>query len=437
MKNILIWVSMRDLRRAALWAVLGLVGLVSVPALGWVQDPGPGVCVDPRGCDPSSDTPGGVPSGPSPEEVKQQQERARLKAKAWSSDEAMDYFDRKDWDNAIRSFEEALERDPDDPDLNNWLKRTQAEKAKAQMPVLALPAQEEFRQAQEKMAKIAAEQSAEERRAQQNSQIAAIVRGIKGIKVPPPISSEDAAIAFGQIAPGDHTSKNVIFGAEVGVAVADVFGKIGKSPLNRTKLIFAVGETFIAAVDGADVYIVRQNETYEKALRYLKDASTRQDFTAIVRAIKEHRPISENASIEMVRAAQAILNPKLGNSGMRIAWDAMLSPEARNAAMTRACIELGSEIIGKAVKKTVARLAATQLPAFTEATEYLTKARVALQKTEDPAARASLTLAIKQANDIIAKTYKTVRPGAVGMEHVTEIFSKDREVKVREKKQKE
>ncbi len=103
-----------------------------------------GVCIDAK---PSGDggrpsgggTSSPVPSGPSPEEVKQQKERARLKAKAWSSDEALDYFDRKDWNNAIRSFEEALERDPDDPDLNNWLKRAKAEKAKAQMPVLASP----------------------------------------------------------------------------------------------------------------------------------------------------------------------------------------------------------------------------------------------------------------------------------------------------------
>lgn len=87
----------------------------------------------------SAPSPG--PSGPSAEEIKQQRERQRLKAKAWSTDEALDYFDRKDWDNAIRSFEEALDRDPDDPDLNAWLKRTKAEKAKARMPVVAAPKQ--------------------------------------------------------------------------------------------------------------------------------------------------------------------------------------------------------------------------------------------------------------------------------------------------------
>ena len=84
------------------------------------------------GSGPGNTSPG--PSGPSPEELKSQRERMRLKAKAWSSDEAMDYFDRKDWDNAIRSFEEALDRDPDDPDLNDWLKRAKAEKAKARIP---------------------------------------------------------------------------------------------------------------------------------------------------------------------------------------------------------------------------------------------------------------------------------------------------------------
>lgn len=103
-----------------------------------------GACIDAKPSGNAGRPSGGTtsspaPSGPSPEEIKQQRERARLKAKAWSSDEALDYFDRKDWDNAIRSFEEALERDPDDPDLNDWLKRAKAEKAKARMSAVASP----------------------------------------------------------------------------------------------------------------------------------------------------------------------------------------------------------------------------------------------------------------------------------------------------------
>ncbi len=132
--------------RTALWAALGMACFAATfgTSSAWAQS-GCVIINGTRAC-PVGPEPGGGsgntspgPSGPSPEQVKQQQERARLKAKAWSSDEALDYFDRKDWDNAIRSFEEALDRDPDDPDLNDWLKRAKAEKEKARMPAIASP----------------------------------------------------------------------------------------------------------------------------------------------------------------------------------------------------------------------------------------------------------------------------------------------------------
>lgn len=136
MKNCPIRVPVSSLLRTALRASLGAVCFAAVPVVA-IEVPA-GVCKDPRGCDVTS-SPSPTPSGPSPEEVKQQKERARLKAKEWSSDEALDYFDRKDWDNAIRSFEEALDRDPDDPDLNDWLKRAKVEKAKAGVSAIASP----------------------------------------------------------------------------------------------------------------------------------------------------------------------------------------------------------------------------------------------------------------------------------------------------------
>jgi tetratricopeptide (TPR) repeat protein len=133
--------------RAVSWAALGMVCIAATLGTSsvWAQS---GCFIDNNGnraCPVGPDPGGGsgntssMPSGPSPEEVRQQRERQRLKAKEWSSDEALDYFDRKDWNNAIRSFEEALDHDPDDPDLNNWLKRAKAEKAKAQMPAVAAP----------------------------------------------------------------------------------------------------------------------------------------------------------------------------------------------------------------------------------------------------------------------------------------------------------
>ncbi len=138
MKNCLIQIHVDLLLRTVFWTVC----FASSPALAgghyedgiYIPD---GVCVG--DCSDSSSSTPAPPSGPTQEQLRQQRERLRLKAKEWSSDEALDYFDRKDWDNAIRSFEEALDHDPDDPDLNDWLKRAKAEKAKARMPVVVSP----------------------------------------------------------------------------------------------------------------------------------------------------------------------------------------------------------------------------------------------------------------------------------------------------------
>lgn len=91
-----------------------------------------GKCVDARGCGNSPSSGGSAtPSGPTQQEVRQQQMLQRMKAKEWSTDEALDYVKRGDWDNAIRSFEEALDKDPDDEDLQQLLKNAKAEKAAA------------------------------------------------------------------------------------------------------------------------------------------------------------------------------------------------------------------------------------------------------------------------------------------------------------------
>jgi tetratricopeptide (TPR) repeat protein len=344
------------------------------------------------------------PPGPTKEQL---EEKDLAEASDDFVDKGNEYYKTGQWGQAVAHYKKALEYNPDNGDAIHNLRKAQE--------------------------KIEEEQV---RKEQENSQIAEILHGIKSIQVPPPILPREAAITFGQIAPEDHTSKNIILGSEVGVAVIAVFGSIDSHPLNLTlpKLVFVVGKTFIAAENGADVYLVKQNDIYEKALRYLKDDATRQDFTTIVRAIKEKRTISENASIEMVRTAQAILDPRLGNSGKRIAWDAMLSPEARNAALTQVCIELGGELIGQAGERMVARLMVARQPAFAEATEYLAKARVALQTVEEPAARDSLNEAVKLANEMIAKSYHTVHPGSAGMEHLESIFFKQQEEDYRERK---
>jgi hypothetical protein len=237
---------------------------------------------------------------------------------------------------------------------------------------------------------------------------ARILAGIRKIKVPPPVLPEDALLSFGQLVP-DEKSKRIIEGAEFGVAIFDIAGKLENVSF-ANKILFSTGKTLIAAENGADVYIVKQNATYEKALAYLKDAKERQKFVEIVRDLREKKPLPEDASIDMARAAQAILDPELGNSGIHIAWDALLSPEARRAALTQACIELVGHAVGAASEAAVGRIVAARQPAFQEASDFLSHAGVALQTVKDPKAIESLNLAVKQANEMIAASYEVAEP---------------------------
>jgi hypothetical protein len=249
----------------------------------------------------------------------------------------------------------------------------------------------------------------------QNQEAARILAGIHKIKVPPPVLPEDAVLSFGQLVP-DEKSKRIIDGLEFGVAAFDIAGKLGNATV-ASKVLFSTGKTFIAAENGADVYIVKHNETYEKALAYLKDAKERQKFVEIVRDVRENKPLPEDASIDMARAAQAILDPKLGNSGIHIALNAMLSPEARHAALTQACIELAGHAVGAAGEKAFGRIVASQQEAFQEASDFLTHAAVALQTVKDPQTIETLHIAVKQANEMIAASYEVAEPAAKVADH--------------------
>ncbi len=258
-----------------------------------------------------------------------------------------------------------------------------------------------------------------------NPQIAKIVKAIHSIQVPPPIPPDQVAIRFGQLAPRDELTKKVILGTQVGVGVLDVAAVLGKQAVPAAKLVIATGKALIAAEDAADVYLVRQGETYEQALRWLKDKEAGPHFAAIVRALRENKPLSEDTPVDMLRAAQAILDPKLGNSGTRIAWDALMSLDARNAALTQACIELGGEVLGQAAGGLTRKILAARQPAFREATGALAAAKAALKEAKDPADRAALQTALRGANGAIAGVYKRQHAPAAGMEHLSSLFTKE------------
>lgn len=257
---------------------------------------------------------------------------------------------------------------------------------------------------------------------------ASIHRGIHRIQVPPPIPPEIASIGFGQLAKSDERSRRVLEGLDGGTAVAQIYAKINgmEWPAGGVGLILMAGKSFIAAEDAADVYIVKKNESYDQALAYQRNPESRKEFALLVRALREHQPISENVNVGMLKAAQAILDPALGNSSSRIAWDAMMSPEARHAAMTRACIETGGIIIGQATDK-FKELAAIHDPPFKEAQAYLKQASAALTHAQDPAEQAALRSAIKEANDVISQAYLIELPNEMQKQGLVDIFTRHEE----------
>jgi hypothetical protein len=145
-----------------------------------------------------------------------------------------------------------------------------------------------------------------------------------------------------------------------------------------------------------------------------------------LRALKEGEPLAENASIEMARTAQALLDPRLGNTGTRLAWAAMRSPEAINAALTQVAIELIGQTAGEVAGKAIGGLLAARRPAFRAATRVLAGARAAGKEIDDLVERVSLERIIAEAEEIIAQAYRPYPPAEQALKHITRVFVTDR-----------
>jgi hypothetical protein len=260
-----------------------------------------------------------------------------------------------------------------------------------------------------------------------NSSVDSAVRRLNKIQVPPPIPPQAAIIGFGQEM-DDPESELVFKGVNYGMAVAKAVGELAGKRIPDVTIILIAGRTIIDAENGADVYLVKQNEVYDQALAYLKDPGTRDNFARLITAVRYHRQISENTPVAMLRAAEAIAAAP-DNDTKRVVWNALMSPDARQAALNRLMIESRDFIYGKAVEKTFETAFSAQLSDlntrrhdFNEAAEFLKKANVALTKVNDQAARDSLNQGIALANQIMARAYATEAGRTVGAEYLKDVF---------------
>jgi hypothetical protein len=242
------------------------------------------------------------------------------------------------------------------------------------------------------------------------AQVEEIARGLRTAEVPPAVSTDQLSI---RLRLKDRKSERILLGTEVGVAVADITALriAGQGFTVWPKLILATGRTVIAMEGGADVYLVKQDEVYEQALRWLKDKNTSRTFSEAVQALREHKPLRRGISAEMARTAKAIIDPNLGNSGKRIAWGAMGSREAYVAGLRRACAELGAGLIGKGVEGYAQKYLAAREPLFQETLAQIRFAEKGRKEATDPAMKKAWEKVIKEAGGVMGRTYRSYAKG--------------------------
>jgi hypothetical protein len=247
-----------------------------------------------------------------------------------------------------------------------------------------------------------------------NPQIAKLAKGLDAIQVPSPLPQKEASLSFEQVS---NSSGTVLEKAgDVAFLAWDLLGKFGDKGSLHVKVILIAGRVFIAGEDGAYIHLVKQDKIYEDALHYLKDPATSRQFANIVRDLKEKGSAPASADPDMVRAARAISDPALGSSGTRIAWDSMMSPEARAAMARKACLEIGTELVHTGVSEGTENL----LRDLTKRKELYAAARLEreearrmLKHSTDALDKDQLRKVIAHANNTLEGIYRLERAGPV------------------------
>lgn len=242
-----------------------------------------------------------------------------------------------------------------------------------------------------------------------NPQIYRIAKSLDSVHVPPPIPSTDASINWSAVA--EQTSK-MGDAVDYGMLALDVFGKIG-SKHAAFKLIVIGSKTLIAGEDGALLFATRQNETYEKALKYLKDPGTSKTFAYMVRDLQEKGTASLSSDPEMLKAAKAIASPSVGKAH-KLVLDAFLSPEARTAMLKKACFEIGAEYLLPHVTEAPLAKVVKDLngrKAIFDAVRFERNKAVSMMKGASRADQYEINRVIAHANKQLERTYRTEQAG--------------------------
>jgi hypothetical protein len=171
-------------------------------------------------------------------------------------------------------------------------------------------------------------------------QVTPIAHRLASVVPPLPIPAAEVKLDWKKVYLNDDRLMNTL---DMVVAGWEMTGVLGESISVPCKMLIIGGKTFIAGEDGAYAFLVKQDADYDAALAYLKDPAKAKEFAQLTQKLRLKEELPKNADAAMVRAAKAIVDPKLGNTGAMV-WDAMTSKEALTAMVRKVALEAASEM---------------------------------------------------------------------------------------------
>jgi hypothetical protein len=233
--------------------------------------------------------------------------------------------------------------------------------------------------------------------------VARLARSIGAIVPPAPVPKEEVPTDWKHIYLNEES---LMKSADRLMALWEMTGPLGSSIGKPLKVVMIAGKTFIAGENGAALYLVRQDQTYDQALSYLKNPAQSQQFARLVQAIRENRPLPSSADPGMVSAARAIADPKLAHGSAALAWDFMTSQEALSAMLRKAAIEIGADAASDKAGKMLTD--ENQRKAVFDALRLERRQAVNMMRTASTttAQREQLKIVIDHANRTMADIYR-------------------------------
>jgi hypothetical protein len=252
--------------------------------------------------------------------------------------------------------------------------------------------------------------------------VAPMARRLASIVPPLPISEKEVALDWKKVYLNDD---RLMDATDTVVAAWEMTGVLGERLSGPVGALIIGGKTLIAGENGAYLHLVTKEKDYDAALAYLKNPAQAQSFARLVQKVREGKPLPATADPAMVKAARAITDPKLGDTG-KMVWDAMTSKEALGAMVRKATIEVGATLLPST--KILLKNEAERKVMFDAVRLERTQARKMLELADTTVKQqAQLITVIRHADQLSADLYKVDKAAKLASDvadgHISDAWS--------------